>query len=82
MSGYANTKRRKIRKFLIWLSKNKGVTIDEGSNHTTITCIHNGKKTPSPVRHSNVDKHLVMAMVKWLIENDVCTKEECDQYLL
>ena len=81
MSGYANTTRRKVKNFLVWLSKHKDISLDEGAKHTTITCVHNGKKTLSPVRHNYIDKHLVKALVDWLTENEVCTLEECDKHL-
>lgn len=81
MTDYANIKQKQIKKFLKWLENNKGVEVDEGGNHTTITIIHNGKKILAPARHSFVNKHLVKDMIKKLVAYEVCTKEECDEYL-
>lgn len=81
MGEYGNVKRRKLVKFLNWLQANKKVEIIEGANHTLLKCIHNGEKTPTPIRHNKVDKNLVFALQKWLERNQICSKEEFDEHI-
>ena len=77
MGGYNNISQRRIKNFVKWLENHKQVEIEEGSKHSRITCIHNGMSTLAPTRHSKVDPNLVEALVKWLVANEICTKEEC-----
>lgn len=81
MDEYANVRRKDIKRFLNWLKNHKQVEVEEGTKHTRVTCIHNGDSTLAPARHSDVDPNLVRALVKWLIANEICTKEECDSHL-
>lgn len=81
MGEYGNVKRKKIVGFLNWLQANKKVELIQGSNHTLLKCIHNGEKTPVPLRHTKVDKNLVFALQKWLVRNQICSKEEFDEHI-
>jgi hypothetical protein len=81
MGGYSNVKRRRIKKFVRWLENNKQVEVEEGSKHTRITCLRNGNSTLAPTRHAKIDQNLVESLVKWLVVNEICSKEECANHL-
>ena len=83
MSGYTDIKSKKLKKGLLrWLDNKKGVEISEGGKHQIkITCIHNGKSFPIPCNHSTINKFMVKGLMKFLVQNEICAKEEFDERL-
>lgn len=78
MSGYADVKKKRLLGFLEWLQNHKGVEIKSGGKHqTVVTIIHLGKKYPLQ-HHQTVDKYVIEGFMKFLVKNEVCTKEEFD----
>lgn len=79
MGQYANVKSKNMRRFLKWL-ENKGVEVIEG-RHTKVKITHNSKVFTVPTSHPEVNKYIVKDFRKFLIDNDICTKEEFDDKL-
>jgi len=80
MSGYGDVKSRKVRNLLNGLERQGKIESREG-DHTTITCIRNGQSYPVPTKHNTVNKHIVKKLMKWLVKNKVCTREEFDKQI-
>ena len=82
MASYVDVKSRKIKRLLKWLVNNTGVEVGSASGkHTKVTCIHNGRSFPLPLSHRVVNRYIVEAFGKWLVDNEVCSKEEFDEKL-
>jgi len=82
MADYADIKSRKVVRFLRWLVENKGVEVTSGGRHNyKVTCIRNGKSFPIPSSHKIINRFVVKAFVDWLVENEICTKEEFDGHI-
>lgn len=82
MGEYADIKSRKIVRFLVWLVVNKGVEVSKAGRHNyKVTCIRNGKSYPIPSSHKTINRFIVKSFVEWLVENEICTKNECDNHI-
>jgi len=83
MGEYANIKRRDIIRLLKKLEiSNKDLEILRGGKHNIkVKYIHWEQSYPVPIKHGEVNKHIVKALMKRLVKSDICTKEEFDSLL-
>jgi hypothetical protein len=83
MGEYANVKRKNISRLLKWLcKKDKSISIEPGGRHQIkIKYSFWNNCFPIPFNHSEVSRHIVKDLMKKLVESEICTKEEFDQYI-
>ena len=82
MGEYANVKSRQFIRLLKWLQRTKGIECCDGGRHNfKVKVIHTGKTYPIPSSHREINKRIVKAFMEWLVEQDVCTKEEFDRHI-
>ena len=82
MSGYGDVRTGRMLRVLKWLQNHKGVEIVQGGRHNIkVKCIHTGETYPIASSHPTVNKHIVQDFQKWLVKNEVCTKDEFDARL-
>lgn len=83
MGEYADVKRKRILKLLKWLDRNhKDIQIIKGGKHTyIIKYAFWSRPYPIPFKHSIVDKNIVKKLMKQLVNEDICTKEEFDNII-
>ncbi len=82
MGTYADIKSKQMVRLLNWLAGHKSILLTGGGNHPyKVTCIHNGKSYPIPAGHSTMNKNIVKHFMEWLVENDICTKQEFDDHI-
>lgn len=82
MGNYANVKYKRIINFLRWLENHKGVGVVSGSKHViAVKIIHNNERFPIPNNHGEVNRFIIQRFQKFLVENNICTKEEFDEQL-
>jgi len=81
MGEYANVKYKKFKKGILkWLEKKDDIRVESGGkHHIKVCCIHNGESFTVPKRHNEIDKFIVKDFMKWLVKNEVCTKDEFDE---
>jgi hypothetical protein len=82
MSGYGDIKTSKFKNALTRLANKKGIFLKQGAKHQIrVECIYNSNAYPIPSNHPTINKYIVGSFQKWLEKNDVCTKEEFDNYI-
>ena len=70
MGEYTNVKRKKMEKFLNWLSRKDNVVVVKGGKHVyTVKYFLWGRPYPMPFRHNEVNKFIVNGLVKKLMES-------------
>ena len=80
MGEYVDIKPKILKKFIKKLSRNnKHLTILKGGNHNELVKYDFWKRPfPIPFKHQVVNKHIVKDLMKLLVEENICTKEEFD----
>lgn len=81
MTEYASVKTSKLKNVLKWLKNIGGVEITSRGRHAKIRCNHNGNTFPLPISHKNVNRFIIKKFAEWLVENEICGKEEFDSRL-
>ena len=83
MGEYANVKRKNIHRLLRWLcKKNSSISVEAGGKHN-IKIKYSFWKRPFPIpfNHSEVNRHIVKDFMQELVNSNICTKDEFDQYI-
>lgn len=83
MGEYANVKRKKILRLLEWLEKKDShITIKRGGKHQIVVKYNFWDRSyPIPIKHREINKHIVKDLMEKLVNSNICTKEEFDSHL-
>ncbi|MBU4338536.1 hypothetical protein KKD57_03185 [Patescibacteria group bacterium] len=80
MSGYTDIKSKKFKRDILKWLESIGLEIKSAGKHQIkIKCIHNGKSFPVPANHPEINKYMIDNLMKFLVTNEMCTKEEFDE---
>lgn len=82
MGGYIGVKRRKMLQFLEWLSRKPFLSIKSGGKHQVVVKYSFWDRPfPIPIKHKVVNRFIVAALCKKLVDSNICTKEELEEKL-
>lgn len=82
MGEIADVKRRRIVRFLKWLHKQQGFTVENGGRHQIIIR-HDSWERPYPIpfKHNRVSKVIVKAMIKQIAKIGQFKKSDLVKHL-
>lgn len=80
MSTYANIKRNKMKRFLKWLGTRQFVSVKKAGKHQYIVKYNYWERPfPIPFKHNEINKYIVKALAKKLVESEIYTENEFDK---
>lgn len=80
MGEYADVKRKKAFRLLIWLATLEGFSADNGGKHQWVIK-HETWDRPFPItfKHNTVSKVYIKELMKRVVATGACSKEEFDE---
>jgi len=68
-----------VVRLLIWLTSKPHVTLSCGKHQYIVRYAFWERPYPVPIKHNEINKNIVRALMEKLVASEICTKEEFDE---